>query len=69
VDYLSQTGNRLIMPGIARVGDAPGAYITEVSYPEGKVVFEAGVHFKGFFQTETFFGEIVYRSERLPAYP
>ncbi len=69
VDYLPTTGNRLIMPGIARVGDTPGAYVTEVSYPEGKVVFDAAIGFKGFFKTEKFFGEIIYRSERLPLYP
>ena len=69
VDYLPQTGNRLIMPGIARVGDAPGAYVTEVSYPEGSVVSDAAIRFKGFFKTEKFFGEIIYRSERLPLYP
>lgn len=69
VDYLPRTGNRLIMPGIARVGDAPGAYVTEVSYSDGNVVFDAGIRFRGFFRTETFFGEIVYRSERLSIYP
>ncbi len=69
VDYLGATGNRLIMPGIARVGDTPGAYVTEVSFPEGEVVFDAAVRFKGVFKTDKFFGEIVYRSERLPLYP
>ncbi len=69
VDYLEATGNRLIMPGIARVGDTPGAYVTEVSFPEGEVVFDAAIRFKGVFKTERFFGEIVYRSERLPLYP
>lgn len=68
VDYLPTTGNRLIMPGIARVGETPGAYVTEVSYPEGAVVSEAAIRFRGFFKTDTFFGEIIYRSERLPLY-
>lgn len=69
VDYLPQTGNRLIMPGIAQVGDTMGAYVTEVTSPEGEVVFDATIRFKGAFRTDTFFGEIVYRSERLPLYP
>ncbi len=69
VDYLPTTGNRLIMPGIARVGDNPSAYVTEVGYPEGNAVFDAAIRFKGVFKTDKFFGEIVYRSERLSIYP
>lgn len=69
VDALPQTGNRLIMPGIVQQKDSAGAFITEVSYPDNALVFEAHIRYKGLFRSENFWGEITYRSERLPLYP
>lgn len=73
VDYLPQTGNRLITPGFIRNADEPAqAKIVEVTYPEKNVVFEATILVKDIFSSGIFgWGEIdiVYRSERLPIYP
>lgn len=70
VDYLSQTGNRLIMPGTV---DIPRhrALITEVTYPGKQVLFEASINFKDLNGTGQGWGQmdIVYRSERMPLYP
>ena len=71
VDLLPSTGNRLIMPGIVR-GSDPHAYVTEVGYPNGDVIFEAVIHFKNLRSSGTFsWGgfDLIYRSERLSLYP
>jgi arylsulfate sulfotransferase len=68
VDYLPVTGNRLIMPGIVQRDGMGFAYATEVS-AEGELVADAEIQFKGDYKTDAFFGEIVYRSERLTMYP
>ena len=71
VDYLPQTLNRLIVPGIINNFGEPPAYarVAEVSYPGKEVVFEAKINFKNRFEGESVFGDSVYRSERLPLYP
>ena len=73
VDYLPETGNRLVMPGIIRPGDEFYAHVTEVTYPDAEVVFDAKIQFKNLLtdSPEKGFGYIdaVYRSERLPLYP
>lgn len=69
VDHLPGTGNRLIAPGITG-GDR--AFVTEVTYPTGEVVFEARIEFKNELSTgETAWGDfdLVYRSRRLSLYP
>lgn len=70
VDYLPDTGNRLIMPGIART-PVNRAYVVEVTYPAGDVVFEARINFRNKFVTnyDGWSVDIVYRSERMPLYP
>lgn len=73
VDYLPNTQNRLIMPGIVRgagVVGAPYAKIVEVSYPSGDVVFEATVHINGAVGAPLMFGDfdLVYRSHRNTLY-
>jgi arylsulfate sulfotransferase len=71
VDLLPQTGNRLITPGVS-FGAEPRAYVTEVTYPAGEVVFEAKILFRnalGSGSLEWGQFDIVYRSERLPPYP
>ncbi len=71
VDYLPETGNRLIMPGIIFT-PAPHARVTEVTYPAGRVVFDANIRFANFYSNGTFaYGQfdLVYRSERMPLYP
>ncbi len=70
VDYLPETGNRLIVAGIIDPGGSkPNTRIVEVSYPAGEVVFEAVLHHKnaggsGEFSWGQF--DIVYRGERTP---
>jgi arylsulfate sulfotransferase len=71
VDFLPTTGNRLIMPGIVEQPDAR-AFVTEVAYPSGDVVFEAAIRFRnrlgsGEIQWGNF--DMVYRSERMTPYP
>ena len=74
VDYLPQTGNILIKPGIVRSPDSSASYtlVTEVAYPDKEVVFEANIQFKNllFTSPNLAWGQmnIVYRSERLPLY-
>lgn len=70
VDHLPITGNRLILPGFVRIG-SPGAYVTEVTYPDGDVVFEARINHKDQLGQGIGFGQndITYRSERLTPYP
>ncbi len=72
VDYLPETGNRLIMPGIINASGTPPnqAIMTEVTYPGKEVVFEAKIEFANLFAGEVFgYKDISYRSERLPLYP
>ncbi len=45
VDFLPDTENRLIMPGIVTAPDSR-AYVTEVSYPDAAVVFEGAIRFR-----------------------
>ncbi|MBZ0327337.1 MAG: aryl-sulfate sulfotransferase [Altibacter sp.] len=63
VDYLPKTKNILVTPGfVANYGK-----IIEVTYPEGKEVFEATLYFKTLKGTKAFaWGQldIMYRSER-----
>jgi arylsulfate sulfotransferase len=69
VDYLPETGNRLIAPGIT---DGDGAFVTEVTYPAGEVVFEARIQFKNQLSTGVIaWGDfdLVYRSRRLSPHP
>lgn len=70
VDYLPGTGNRLIMPGIVNDPDSR-AFVTEVTYPAGEVVFEAVIDFKNLLGAGAGWGEIdmVYRSGRMLLYP
>ena len=72
VDYLPETKNRLIMPGIVRESGLAYALVTETTYPEAKVVFEAKLQFKNLLSTspELSFGQadIVYRSEKFSLY-
>ena len=56
VDYMYETGNRLVMPGST---NQASAWVTEVT-PSGSVVFDAEIR----FNTEND-GNLVYRSERL----
>ena len=70
VDYLPQTGNRLIMPGIIGTFSPPSyALMTEVTYPDKEVVFEARLEFKNLLEGDSIFGDSIYRAERLPLYP
>ena len=70
VDYLPETGNRLIMPGIISVFSPPSyALMTEVTYPGKEVVFEARLEFKNLLEGDSIFGDSIYRAERLPLYP
>ena len=73
VDYLPETGNRLVMPGVNWSGEPFYALVTEVTYPKAEVVFEAQINFKNLRSTsdELDWGQfdLVYRSERLPLYP
>jgi arylsulfate sulfotransferase len=71
VDWLPNTGNRLINPGIVWEGE-PYALITEVTYPEKELVFEAKLTFanvKGSLERSWGQFDLVYRSERLKMYP
>jgi len=67
VDELSETSNRLIMPGII---NNEYAHVTEVTYPGKGVVFDARINFANLYGSGQGWGEIdiVYRSERLPLY-
>lgn len=71
VDQLTKTKNRLIMPGIVW-GDVPYALVTEVTYPEKDLVFEAKVSFPNLLGTQDgTWGQfdLSYRSERVSMYP
>ena len=58
------------MPGVVDAFDRPSyALVTEVTYEDKEVVFEAKLEFKNTFEGDSIFGDSVYRSERLPLYP
>jgi arylsulfate sulfotransferase len=64
VQHLPATGNRLVAPGITLDF---GAWVTEVAYPGGEVVFEARMEFKNLLSSGEFRpGEfdVVYRARR-----
>ena len=73
VDYLPETGNRLIAPGIVRTSEPFYALVTEVTYPERDLVFEAKLRFPALpnASPDDNFRKVngIYRSERLPLYP
>jgi len=74
VDTLPATRDRLITSGSIRGSpNGPHAYVTEVSYPRGEVVFEARIGFRDAHSDLAAGGwgnmDIVYRAERLPLYP
>ena len=71
VDYLPETGNRLICPGNIEQPELIGAKIIEVNFPNGELVFEANIRFKNLDSNWIGWEEsdIVYKSERLSLYP
>jgi arylsulfate sulfotransferase len=73
VDYLPQTGNRLITSGNIRAGAGVArATIVEVTYPNNQVVFEADIEFKDQLGSgEKSWGQfdLVFRGERYPLIP
>ena len=73
VDYLPETGNRLLSPGIIRTSKPFYALVTEVTYPESDIVFEAKLTFPALpnASPDDNFRKVngIYRSERLPLYP
>jgi arylsulfate sulfotransferase len=67
VDYLPETSNRLIVPGII-FDSNPRAYISEISETDRQVVFEAELLFKNARSTGQFLWgqfDMLYRAERL----
>ncbi|MCB0720328.1 MAG: aryl-sulfate sulfotransferase [Bacteroidetes bacterium] len=71
VDYLPQTGNRLIMPGIIYNSSDKRAAMAEVT-ASGELVFYAKIHFKNTNGTGEFVWgqfDLVYRSERAELVP
>jgi arylsulfate sulfotransferase len=71
VDYLPETGNRLIAPGNIFNSDNKRGKIIEVAYPSGEVIFEASIDYKNATSTGGGWGsaDLIYRSERLTIYP
>jgi arylsulfate sulfotransferase len=74
VDLLPRTRNRLVTSGSIRNSPGgPHSYVTEVTYPRAKVVFEARIGFKDAHSNLKAGGwgniDIVYRAERLLLYP
>jgi arylsulfate sulfotransferase len=74
VDILPRTRHRLITSGSVRHSmSGPHAYVTEITYPEAKTVFEARLGFRDAHSNLKAGGwgniDIVYRAERLPLYP
>lgn len=69
VDLLPETGNRLFSPGY--ITSSPNqARITELTYPDNRVVFEATLLFKDALATGQGWGniDISYRAERIQLY-
>jgi arylsulfate sulfotransferase len=74
VDTLPRTGNRLVTSGSIRdSSNGPHAYVTEITYPAGKTIFEARIGFRDAHSNHKAGGwgnmDIVYRAERMPLYP
>ncbi len=71
VDYLPATGNRLLTSGNIQGPGIREGRLIEVSYPEGKVLFEAVIRYKNSFSNGGGWAQsdIIYRAERLPLYP
>jgi|GEM_PF-136781 arylsulfate sulfotransferase len=72
VDYLPETQNRLIMPGVVRMGSSnPYSKVAEVSYPDKEVIFESTLYFKNQLADGQGWGnlDITYRAERVSLYP
>jgi arylsulfate sulfotransferase len=74
VDTLPGTHNLLVTSGSVRPSpNGPHAYVTEITYPAGKAVFEARIDFKDAHSNLKAGGwgniDIVYRAERLDLYP
>ncbi|HBX66063.1 MAG TPA: aryl-sulfate sulfotransferase, partial [Balneolaceae bacterium] len=72
VDYLPETQNRLIMPGVVRMGGSnPYSKVVEVSYPDKEVIFESTLYFKNQLVDGQGWGnlDITYRAERVSLYP
>lgn len=70
VDYLPETGNRLLTAGI--IPGAPAySSIVEVAHPEKTLVFEARLAFKNMLVTGSGWGafDFNYRAERVNIYP
>ena len=71
VDYLPETGNRLFMPGVMRIGSGDSySKIVELSYPGKEVVFESTLYFKNQLVNGQGWGnlDITYRAGRIPLY-
>ena len=71
VDFLPQTGNRLISSGNIHYEGAASCKIVELS-PAGEVVFEAGLIYANLYGSgidSWGHTDVVYRSERLALYP
>jgi arylsulfate sulfotransferase len=74
VDSLPATRNRLVTSGSIRdSSNGAHAYVTELTYPRGEVVFEARLGFRDAHSDTAAGGwgnmDIVYRAERLSLYP
>lgn len=72
VDFLPETQNRLIMPGIVQMGTQnASSKVVEVSYPDKEVVFESTLYFKNQLVDGQGWGnlDITYRAERVSLYP
>ena len=70
VDYLPQTGNRLICPGNINQQGTRKGMIIEVN-EAGELIFEANLFYKNTLSTGQGWGQadLIYRSERLSLYP
>ncbi|MEL6842966.1 MAG: aryl-sulfate sulfotransferase, partial [Bacteroidota bacterium] len=69
--YLPQTGNFLMVPGIIRNGRPPQSRLVEYSPMSRQVVFEASLLFKNSGGTGVGWGnmDVVYRGGRMTLYP
>jgi arylsulfate sulfotransferase len=67
VDVLPHTGHVMVSPGnIRKSANGPHAYVTELTYPQGTVVFEARLAFKDAYPSQP---DLNYRAERMDLYP
>ncbi|MEQ8524293.1 aryl-sulfate sulfotransferase [Gracilimonas sp.] len=70
VDFLPETKNRLIMPGVVGLGSSNSySKVVEVTYPSKEVVFESTLHFKNQLADGQGWGniDITYRAQRIPS--